>query len=357
MVRLGSGPGDMKLLKTDAMDRGIAALARMRRVAEAEGASLRAVATSAVREAENDDDLRAPGAATRRGSRSRSSRGSRRPGSSTSACFKPCRSSTGGYARRHRWWIDRALIGERGEVLASREPEARRDPSHRALLRRRARASRGCRRLPSVRALGAGAVRARSAPSSASRSSSAARARSWRSRRWSPSSGHESAPITLNNFELRRDEVDDVVGRLLARHRREAEVVPGPRPATGRHHPRRGDHPRAGHARVRRRRGWSSRTARLREGVLLDTVQRSHGGTLHHLRDLSRAACCTSWRSATSVPTTRARSLVSPWSSSTTTAPVHGLDERLVSTSRRRRCSRTSGSSSRTRSTTCTRTT
>ncbi|HLM28571.1 MAG TPA: Ppx/GppA phosphatase family protein, partial [Acidimicrobiales bacterium] len=53
MVRLGSSAGDMKLLTPDAMDRGVAALRRFRQVAEVHGASLRATATSAVREAEN----------------------------------------------------------------------------------------------------------------------------------------------------------------------------------------------------------------------------------------------------------------------------------------------------------------
>ncbi len=53
MVRLGRSGGDMKLLAPDAIDRGVAALERCRRVADAHGAELAAVATSAVREAEN----------------------------------------------------------------------------------------------------------------------------------------------------------------------------------------------------------------------------------------------------------------------------------------------------------------
>ncbi|HVF13665.1 MAG TPA: Ppx/GppA phosphatase family protein [Acidimicrobiales bacterium] len=57
MVRLGSGPGDMKRLAPDAIDRGVAALKRFRQVAEISGASIRAVATSAVREAENRDEF------------------------------------------------------------------------------------------------------------------------------------------------------------------------------------------------------------------------------------------------------------------------------------------------------------
>ncbi|MDP9464631.1 MAG: Ppx/GppA family phosphatase [Actinomycetota bacterium] len=54
-VRLGHGGGDMKELSADAIDRGISALRRMQRIAAADNAPIRAVATSAVREAENAD--------------------------------------------------------------------------------------------------------------------------------------------------------------------------------------------------------------------------------------------------------------------------------------------------------------
>lgn len=57
MVRLGSGAGEMKRLDPAAIDRGIAALQRMARVAQVHGADLSAVATSAVREAENRDEF------------------------------------------------------------------------------------------------------------------------------------------------------------------------------------------------------------------------------------------------------------------------------------------------------------
>ena len=53
MVRLGRSGGDMKELTSDAIDRGVAALRRCRAVAEAHGAEMAAVATSAVREADN----------------------------------------------------------------------------------------------------------------------------------------------------------------------------------------------------------------------------------------------------------------------------------------------------------------
>ncbi|HXH56316.1 Ppx/GppA phosphatase family protein [Iamia sp.] len=56
-VRLGQGPGDMKELAPEAIERGVAALSRFRRLADAHGAEVRAVATSAVREAQDHDDF------------------------------------------------------------------------------------------------------------------------------------------------------------------------------------------------------------------------------------------------------------------------------------------------------------
>ena len=52
-VRLGSGGRDMKRLAPDAMERAVEALGRCRQLAEAHDATIVAVATSAVREAEN----------------------------------------------------------------------------------------------------------------------------------------------------------------------------------------------------------------------------------------------------------------------------------------------------------------
>jgi exopolyphosphatase/guanosine-5'-triphosphate,3'-diphosphate pyrophosphatase len=57
VVRLGSGSGDMKRLAPDAIDRGIAALARFRKIADVSHAPVRAIATSAVREAHNRDEF------------------------------------------------------------------------------------------------------------------------------------------------------------------------------------------------------------------------------------------------------------------------------------------------------------
>jgi exopolyphosphatase/guanosine-5'-triphosphate,3'-diphosphate pyrophosphatase len=60
MVRLGSGgadTADMRSLEPDAIERGIAALRRCRQLADAHDAPLYAVATSAVREADNAEEL------------------------------------------------------------------------------------------------------------------------------------------------------------------------------------------------------------------------------------------------------------------------------------------------------------
>src|SRR5438105_13497460 len=57
VVRLGSGSGDMKRLAPDAIERGLAALGRFHQVASSRGARVYAVATSAVREAENRRDF------------------------------------------------------------------------------------------------------------------------------------------------------------------------------------------------------------------------------------------------------------------------------------------------------------
>jgi exopolyphosphatase/guanosine-5'-triphosphate,3'-diphosphate pyrophosphatase len=57
VVRLGSGGGDMKLLTPAAIQRGVDALRHLKQLADVSGAPVRAVATSAVREAENNDEF------------------------------------------------------------------------------------------------------------------------------------------------------------------------------------------------------------------------------------------------------------------------------------------------------------
>lgn len=57
VVRLGTGGGDMKTLTPAAIERGVACLSRMRGIAESFDAVLRAVATSATREAVNSREF------------------------------------------------------------------------------------------------------------------------------------------------------------------------------------------------------------------------------------------------------------------------------------------------------------
>ncbi|MGH9189478.1 MAG: Ppx/GppA phosphatase family protein [Acidimicrobiales bacterium] len=57
VVRLGSGAGDMKRLDPRAVERGVVAMTRFGRIAESFGADVHAVATSAVREAENREEF------------------------------------------------------------------------------------------------------------------------------------------------------------------------------------------------------------------------------------------------------------------------------------------------------------
>ena len=52
-VRIGHGAGDMNELSADAIDRGIACVVRMQKIAASHNAEIRAVATSAIREAKN----------------------------------------------------------------------------------------------------------------------------------------------------------------------------------------------------------------------------------------------------------------------------------------------------------------
>lgn len=56
-VRLGHGGGDMKEISEDAIERGVKCLVRLAEIADSHDAELRAVATSAVREAKNRGDF------------------------------------------------------------------------------------------------------------------------------------------------------------------------------------------------------------------------------------------------------------------------------------------------------------
>ncbi len=57
VVRLGSGSTDMKYLNAEAIERGIASLKRFKNISDSMNATIRAIATSAVREAKNQNDF------------------------------------------------------------------------------------------------------------------------------------------------------------------------------------------------------------------------------------------------------------------------------------------------------------
>lgn len=57
VVRLGSGAGEMRLLTPDAIERGLSTLGRFKRIADSLGATIDAVATSALREAANREEF------------------------------------------------------------------------------------------------------------------------------------------------------------------------------------------------------------------------------------------------------------------------------------------------------------
>ena len=115
------GSGDMKRLDPDAIERGIAALEPV--PADRRGPRRRGPGRGHQRGARGREPPRvpAPGAWTRPASTSRSSPASRRPGSSTSACSRRCRSFD-----RRSLLVDigggstEILVGERGEALTAR---------------------------------------------------------------------------------------------------------------------------------------------------------------------------------------------------------------------------------------------
>lgn len=57
LVRLGNSPGDMKNMTEESMSRGVETLKNFAKIAESENATIKAIATSAVREAENKKEF------------------------------------------------------------------------------------------------------------------------------------------------------------------------------------------------------------------------------------------------------------------------------------------------------------
>ena len=161
VVRLGSSAGDIRELDDDAIDRTVAALDRFRQVAEVHRAPITAVATSAVREAENRDVL-IDRAWTEAGVHIDVVSG-----------IEEARLIHLGVLQAVPVFDQRLLlcdigggstellVGLRGEVLRVALAEAGGHPAHPPLLRRRPRPPRRRRRLPSLRAVHPRPVRPR----------------------------------------------------------------------------------------------------------------------------------------------------------------------------------------------------
>jgi exopolyphosphatase / guanosine-5'-triphosphate,3'-diphosphate pyrophosphatase len=286
MVRLGSAAGDMKRLAPDAIDRGIEALVRFQQVAAIHGAGVRAVATSAVREAENRteflDRARAVGVEVE-----------------VISGFEEARLIHLGVLQAVPVFDRRVVVcdigggstelvvGSQGDVVASRSLKlgsirlTRRHFPGDKLGRG---AVEACRR--DIRAALAPAVRQveRSGFEVAVGSSGTIEAVC----RMVAARNGNSVPRTLNNMTVSRDDIDRVVRRLVkAPTVKERAKVPGLDAG-------RADIILAGALileQVVHEIGATELTFSdyaLREGVLLDTWRREHGGSLHHLSDLRR---------------------------------------------------------------------
>jgi exopolyphosphatase/guanosine-5'-triphosphate,3'-diphosphate pyrophosphatase len=287
MVRLGSSGGDMKLLTEAAMARGMAALDRFRQVAEIDDARVRAVATSAVREARNQGEFLR--------------RAEEEAGVEVEVIsgFEEARLIHLGVLQavpvfdRRRLVCDigggstELVVGEQGDVLASRSlrlgairltqrffPDGLRTSAAVEACRRYVGATLAPARR-TLRPLG-WEVAVGSSGTIGAICSVVAAARD------------EPRPHTLNNFTVSREEIDAAVARLLGAKTAEKRAkIPGL-------DPRRADIILGGGLILEQvvaeldvdQLAFSDHA--LREGVLLDTWQRAHGGSLHHLSDLRR---------------------------------------------------------------------
>ncbi|MFN8023840.1 MAG: Ppx/GppA phosphatase family protein [Acidimicrobiales bacterium] len=287
-IRLGHGGGDMKLLAPDAIDRGVEALRLMRRIADAHGAPVRAVATSAVREATNADVFL--------------DRARREAGIEIEVIsgLEEARLIHLGVLQAVPVFDQRlllcdigggsteVLVGERGVTLAARSfklgavrltdrffPEGRCTP----------RAVAECRSY--VRSILAGFERDVAQHGFEVAIASSGTAETVAAMVAAARTG--TVPQTLNRFEFSAAELDEVVEALTAHRTPERRAtLPGLEP-------QRADIVVAGAivlqcvAAAFGVRSFTFSEAALREGVLLDTLSRgADHGELHHLRDVSR---------------------------------------------------------------------
>lgn len=297
MVRLGStsldSGGDMKLLSEDAMDRAIGALGRFRQLAEAQDAALTVVATSAVREAVNGQELQ------RRAWREAGVSIEVISGSEEARLIHLGVLQAVPVYDRQRLVCDigggstELMVGREDEVLTARSFKL---GSIRLSERFFAAAGDGagagsadeCRAYVratlaayerEVHRLGFEVAVGSSGTIGAVCSMASARHQE---------DGGDRRPQTLNNFVLMREDVDVVVRQLIdAGSPEERAALPGL-------DPKRADIILAGALileQVMEALGADQMVFSdyaLREGVLLDTWRRRHGGSLHHLSELRR---------------------------------------------------------------------
>jgi exopolyphosphatase/guanosine-5'-triphosphate,3'-diphosphate pyrophosphatase len=325
MVRLGSGGGDMKRLSSDAIDRGVATLQRFKRIADISEAPVRAVATSAVREAENHNEFVG---------RAREEAG---VDVEVISGIEEARLIHLGVLQslpvfeRRLLLCDigggstELLIGQRGDVLASRSLKL-------GAVRLTARFFGGERLHPG--AVSSCRTHVRSVlsvftkevethgfeiavGSSGTILALAAMARV-----------EAGEPIrSLNAATLTADELAAIVKKLIdARSVAARAKLPGLDPG-------RADIILAGALileGVLETFGVDTMTvsdSALREGVLLDTIQRTHGGALHHLRDVSRRSILALAEMLDEEPQHSAQVARLALELFDATASIHGLDE------------------------------
>lgn len=322
MVRLGSSGGDMKKLSPDAMDRAVAALTRFRQVADIHAAPLRAVATSAVREAENRQVLL---------DRARAEAGVE---VDVISGFEEARLIHLGALQAVPVFDRRMLLcdigggstelvlGQRGEVLAARSFKlgairltqrffpgdldlAAREPSlettagtgrpaearaahERPAVSTDAVAVSSCRRYVRATFTPFLGELTRRGYDVAVGSSGTIGAVCWMVAALRDEHQGSGMPRTISNFTMTRDEVGEVVERLIhAGGVPERATLPGLDPG-------RADIILAGALILEQVMGGlgieelTFSDCALREGVLLDTWRRRHGGSLHHLSELRR---------------------------------------------------------------------
>ena len=290
MVRLGSSASDMKRLSPAAINRGIEALVRFRQVAAIHGATLRAVATSAVREAENRavfiDRAREEGIDVE-----------------VISGFEEARLIHLGVLQAVPVFDRRVavcdigggstevIVGSQGDIVTARSLKLgaiRLTRRYFAKTKLTATAVDACRR--DVRAALAPVARELERTGFdvlvGSSGTIGSVCQMVAAREAARNDG--TVPRTLNNMTITRDDIDGVVRRLAkAATVKERARTPGL-------DPRRADIILAGavileqvvHAIGADELTFSDYA--LREGVLLDTWRREHGGSLHHLSDLRR---------------------------------------------------------------------